>query len=141
MYNPILYSLFITLWLGYSNLSVAEQTVDLAGSDNANTDNADPMRPPRLFMPPQPVVTPVEPESKTKITKKAKSVLVVNAIRLQPNNSYALINQRKVRPGDTINGAKVVAIHEHGVTIVQGNRRSTLPFTPSTVKTIVRTEP
>lgn len=52
----------------------------------------------------------------------------VSVIRLHGDSALAVINGETVRVGDTLNGARVLAIQADGVTLEQENRTWTLPL-------------
>jgi MSHA biogenesis protein MshK len=86
--------------------------------------------------PPQSAPAPDEPGKPTD-QKAAKSAPRLQSILISPQRKLAVIDGRTVPLGGEVNGARVVAITERGVTLRRGAQTETLRLNPGVEKKAV----
>lgn len=89
---------------------------------------ADPTRPPRAWLATQPGGTPVEAEE----TGTPEPQIVVSG----RNRGFVMIRGRAVHPGETYNGAKLVAIGPEGAVWEREGKRETQTMSPAARKSL-----
>ena len=89
---------------------------------------ADPTRPPDAWLAAQPAA----PQTDAAPAQSADSGAHVTVTG--KNRRYAVIDGQVVKPGDQINGARVVAIKANSVTLKQNDSRQVLSLTPGVEK-------
>lgn len=90
---------------------------------------ADPTRPPDAWLALQPPApdsgVPQNPDSGARVTVTGAK-----------NHRYAVVDGQVVKPGDEVNGAKVVGIKANAVTLKQNDSRQVLSLTPGVQKIV-----
>lgn len=68
----------------------------------------------------------------------AKTGFSLSSVRISPTRRSAVVNDRLVEPGDTVNGAKVVAIYPSAVKLKKKDKIFTVRLISSISKKAVR---
>ena len=89
---------------------------------------ADPTRPPDAWLAVQPAATSTDAAPSTNADSGAHVTVTGK------NHRYAVVDGQVVKPGDQINGARVVAIKANAVTLKQNDSRQVLSLPPGVEK-------